>query len=241
MAPCTCRALDPESTRRQAIEPARRRDASLPRLAAVVFVVLVSAATSGGDWLVTRSGQRIETKGGWTVKDDRVVFRTPAGTLMTLPLAAIDPEATRGALSPPPTPSPSARARATVRLTDEDVTHVDPSQIAAAPAPDTTTVARSEPTRSHRVTMYSTAWCSVCRTAKAYFDRHHVAFTEKDVDKDQAAKADLAARLPGFRGVPVIDIDGTLLKGFSSDQVGQILGIPPEPPAKPGTRSPHHT
>jgi glutaredoxin len=205
-----------------------RHGNALPRLSALVLASLAVAATSDGDWLVTRSGQRIETKGGWTVKDDRVVFQTRAGTLMTLPLATVDAEASRRASSPPPAASRSLPTHATVRLTDEDVTHVDPSTIVTDPTPFTPIATRSEPTRSHRVTIYTTAWCSVCRTAKAYLTNHHVVFTEKDVDTDKAAKAELAARLPGFKGVPVIDIDGKLLKGFSPVQVGQLLGLPPE-------------
>lgn len=218
-----------------------RHDRSLTCMTVLALAWLAIAGPAGGDWLVTRSGQRIETKGSWTVKDGRVLFRTTAGTLTTLPLAAVDAEASRTASSspPPPSASPAQRPHGTVRLTDNDVSHVFPSEIVEDPPPDEPAPKAGGPKRHPKVIIYTTDWCPVCRTAKAYFASHRIVFTERDIDKDPAARTELAARLPGFGGVPVIDIDGTLLKGFSSARVGQLLGLPPEAPAKPSERSPN--
>jgi glutaredoxin len=200
---------------------------------------LAIAGPAAGDWLVTRSGQRIYTKGAWTVKDDRVLFHTANGTLTALPLASIDVGASRAASSPPPPlPTPPARHLvATVRLTDQEVGHVGPSEY-QGPASGEPATGSDEATDQHRVIVYSAVWCKFCTLAKAYLTRHGIPFTEKDIDKDPAAKAELAVKLPGYRGLPVIDVDGKLLRGFNPASLGQALGLPPEPPAKPSTRSP---
>lgn len=51
---------------------------------------------AGADWLVTREGGRIETRGAWEVKGRLVVFRAAdGGTLASLRLADVDLEASR--------------------------------------------------------------------------------------------------------------------------------------------------
>ena len=40
------------------------------------------------------------------------------------------------------------------------------------------------------VVMYSTAWCGVCKRARAYFEQQRIVFEEHDVDRDPAARAE---------------------------------------------------
>jgi len=67
-----------------------------PRLAAACVLVLAARAAAG-DWLVTRDGARVETKGAWEVKGKVVVFTTAAGDLASLRAADVDLEASRKA------------------------------------------------------------------------------------------------------------------------------------------------
>ncbi|HWM93565.1 MAG TPA: FxLYD domain-containing protein [Thermoanaerobaculia bacterium] len=66
-------------------------------------VVLALALTLAGspaaaDWLVTREGGRVETKGPWKVKGKLVVFTTADGALSSLRLADVDLEASERAM-----------------------------------------------------------------------------------------------------------------------------------------------
>ncbi len=94
------------------------------------------------DWLVTRDGARIETRGAWEVRGKLVVFELASGQLSSLRLSAVDLEASdeataaaaaRAAL-PEAAEVPTAPAKAVFVLTDEDVAHVGPGGTAATPA-----------------------------------------------------------------------------------------------------------
>jgi len=65
------------------------------------------------------------------------------------------------------------------------------------------------------VVMYATSWCGYCAKARAYFARNRIRYTEFDVEKDPAAKAEFK-RLGG-RGVPLIVHGGQMMSGFSEE------------------------
>ena len=73
------------------------------------------------------------------------------------------------------------------------------------------------------VIVYSTPWCGYCKKATAYLRQKGVAFTEKNVQRDRAALKEMLAKSGGARGVPVIDVHGTILRGFSSQAIEQAL------------------
>jgi glutaredoxin len=68
--------------------------------------------------------------------------------------------------------------------------------------------------RNVSITMYSTAWCGACKAARSYMDREQIAYTEHDVDHDSSAR-ERAHRLNPRGSIPIIDIDGDVLIGFS--------------------------
>src|SRR5688572_4712455 len=64
----------------------------------LVFAAFLGASLPGAaDWLVTREGGRVETKGTWTVKGKLVVFHTADGKLSSMRLADVDLDASRRA------------------------------------------------------------------------------------------------------------------------------------------------
>lgn len=73
------------------------------------LVTAALALAHGGvlhaDWLVLRSGQRIETRGAWEVRGRQVVFTSRTGVLQALPLADVDIDASRNATAPDPNQS----------------------------------------------------------------------------------------------------------------------------------------
>lgn len=100
-------------------------------LAALLLAALAPsvAAPAAADWLVTRSGDRLETRGPWQVKGKVVVFTAADGRFSSLRLEEIDLEAstaaTEAAKAPPAPPEPpeaSPRRREPVLvITDADV------------------------------------------------------------------------------------------------------------------------
>lgn len=74
-----------------------------------------------------------------------------------------------------------------------------------------------------QVTVYSATWCGFCRAAKQYLDQIGVKYTDKDVDADQA-NAQESIQKSGQMGIPVLDINGTIIIGFDRPKIDAALG-----------------
>lgn len=74
------------------------------------------------------------------------------------------------------------------------------------------------------VTIYTTPTCVYCRMAKAFFTEKNVAYTEKDVVTDMKAREEMVQK-SGQLGVPVIDVQGTIIVGFDRDALAHALGV----------------
>ncbi len=72
------------------------------------------------------------------------------------------------------------------------------------------------------IIVYSAVWCAFCHAAKEYLDKLGVEYTEKDVEKDETA-AHESVEKSGQMGIPVIDIDGTIIVGFDKVTIDEIL------------------
>ena len=58
--------------------------------------------------------------------------------------------------------------------------------------------------------------------AKAYFDKLGVKYKDVDVEKDPVAAKE-AVEKSGQMGVPVIDLDGSIIVGFNRPQIDLLL------------------
>lgn len=74
------------------------------------------------------------------------------------------------------------------------------------------------------VTIYTTPTCVYCKMAKAFFAEKNVQYEEKNVATDDAAREDMVKK-SGQLGVPVIDVDGTIVIGFDKGKLMKALGI----------------
>ena len=74
------------------------------------------------------------------------------------------------------------------------------------------------------VTIYTTPSCVYCKKAKAFFQAHNVMYDEKDVSVDSAA-VDEMVKKSGQMGVPVIDVDGSIIIGFDETALREALQI----------------
>lgn len=74
------------------------------------------------------------------------------------------------------------------------------------------------------VVVYSTPTCAFCHMTKEYFKANKVEYTDKDVSKDPDAYKEVVEKMNGaFAGVPVIDIDGTIVLGFDRGRIDTAL------------------
>lgn len=79
---------------------------------------------------------------------------------------------------------------------------------------------RPKAVSAKQVTMYSAAWCGVCKRAKAYFQQKRIPFKEYDIDTSEKAKRDF--RKLGGKGVPVILVGNQRMNGFSAGRFEQL-------------------
>ena len=74
------------------------------------------------------------------------------------------------------------------------------------------------------ITIYSTPTCVYCKMAKAFFKEHNLAYQEKDVATDAAARDEMLNKSHQL-GVPVIDVDGTIVVGFEKRKIAELTGV----------------
>lgn len=146
-------------------------------------------------------------------------------------LARIEAFEKAPALAPSAEPDVSEAPARTAPVPTEAARIATPEPVGATAAPATpvaspTAAASAKPRPSGPVVMYTTAWCGVCKRAKAYMDQAKVAYVEKDVETSEAYAAEYQAKRAqhGLRsGVPLIDVDGLFMVGFGADGLRKML------------------
>lgn len=68
-----------------------------------------------------------------------------------------------------------------------------------------------------KVVLYATDWCGYCKQTKRFLDSKGIPFKEFDIEKDADARK--AYEALGGRGIPLIDVNGTLIRGFDPDEI----------------------
>jgi len=77
--------------------------------------------------------------------------------------------------------------------------------------------------KQHNIIIYSTDWCGFCKMAMQYLDQKGIPYTDKNVERDFEAFQEFQQKMGGHSGVPVIDIDGTLILGFDRPKIDAAL------------------
>ncbi len=72
--------------------------------------------------------------------------------------------------------------------------------------------------------VYSTDACPWCTVAKEFLTENSVEFEVKNVAEDEDARDELMQK-SGQLGVPVLDIEGTIIVGFDKDAITQALSL----------------
>ncbi len=74
------------------------------------------------------------------------------------------------------------------------------------------------------ITLYSTSWCGFCKMTAKYLHDKGIEFVEKDIEADESAHQELMSKINNdFRGVPVTDINGTMVLGFDRPAIDAAL------------------
>lgn len=74
------------------------------------------------------------------------------------------------------------------------------------------------------IRMLSSATCSVCVAARAWFTHNRIAYSECTIESDAACRADFEAMRAA--GTPVIVVRGRPQLGFSPERLRQALALP---------------
>lgn len=76
--------------------------------------------------------------------------------------------------------------------------------------------------KAKNITVYSATWCAFCHATKNYLDKLGVKYVDKDIEKDPK-NAEEAVSKSDQMGIPVIDIDGTIIVGFDRPKIDAAL------------------
>lgn len=73
------------------------------------------------------------------------------------------------------------------------------------------------------IVLYSTAWCGYCKKARRWFTSNGIPFVEKDIEKDRTAHAEYRRIGRGHSGVPLISVNGAVIRGFDQRAVAKAI------------------
>ncbi len=76
--------------------------------------------------------------------------------------------------------------------------------------------------KTKHVTIYTASWCAFCHAAKDYLTKLGIPYEERDVESDLKF-ANEAVQKSGQTGIPVLDIDGTIIIGFDRPKIDAAL------------------
>jgi glutaredoxin len=71
--------------------------------------------------------------------------------------------------------------------------------------------------------MYMTDWCGYCKKASKYIRSTGAGLIEHNIDRDPGKKDEMKKKSGGSTAVPLIDIDGTIIRGFSQTAIKAAL------------------
>ena len=82
--------------------------------------------------------------------------------------------------------------------------------------------ASRRPAASAEVVVYTTSWCGWCRKTLAWLDERGVAYENRNIEQSDAWRDELLEKTGGV-SIPVVEIDGQLVRGFDPGRMGELL------------------
>lgn len=78
--------------------------------------------------------------------------------------------------------------------------------------------------RDVTVVMYMTSWCPYCRAARAFLNtQRNVRLVMHDIEADPAKDKEMLAKTGGSKGIPVLDVEGRIIQGFSEGSLTRAI------------------
>lgn len=74
------------------------------------------------------------------------------------------------------------------------------------------------------VVLYATSWCGYCKMTREFFAQNQVQFTEIDIEKSPVGRKQYEAA-GGTGGVPLIDVNGEVIRGFNQAALKKALQL----------------
>ncbi len=68
-----------------------------------------------------------------------------------------------------------------------------------------------------QVILYATEWCGYCQKARELMDEHNISYYEYDIET--SAEGNELHKKLGGNGIPVLLIDGEVVKGYSPSRI----------------------
>jgi mycoredoxin len=78
-------------------------------------------------------------------------------------------------------------------------------------------VAHAAEIKHDNVILYATTWCGYCKKTRAFLAKNNIQYTEYDVEESEEGRQQHKAL--GGNGVPVLDIKGTVIHGYSVEKM----------------------
>jgi glutaredoxin len=73
------------------------------------------------------------------------------------------------------------------------------------------------------VVVYTTSWCGWCRKTLAFLDEQGIDYENRDIEADDAWREELEEKT-GSTSIPVVEIEGELVRGYDPARIRQLLG-----------------
>jgi glutaredoxin len=121
------------------------------------------------------------------------------------------------------TPPPHGADAETREFKEESIEK--PKRKASVPTLKRENIQERRPYKDVNVIMYMTSWCPYCSKARNYLRSLEVNLIEYDIEKDRGRREEMLSKSGGSRGVPLIDIEGIIIKGYNSDAMKKAIEI----------------
>lgn len=84
-----------------------------------------------------------------------------------------------------------------------------------------TPTAQANEIKHDNVILYATAWCGYCKKTRAFLAKNNIEYTEYDIEKSEEGRQQHQAL--GGNGIPVLDIKGTIIHGYSVEDMKSVF------------------
>lgn len=91
--------------------------------------------------------------------------------------------------------------------------------------PTSERVEEKRPYRDIHVIMYMTSWCPYCVKAREYLRSIDVHLIEYNIERDKSKRGEMLSKSGGLQGVPLIDVEGIIIRGYSPDTIRAAIEI----------------